>query len=429
MTQNQQFLQDFQTSMNKLNGMNQVIQNSLQQKKDFSDKLIAKLKEINDKITNLAGEINKLKTSLDGLNGQVKSNTDSVSDKDKQIASLTQRVTALEAEKQQIAQQLTDFQKQANDNKNAFQQKIDSDESQIRKLTEDNTALKNQSDALTAELANKGDNQNQHAEQIKQQTDNFQKQLASQEQANQTQINELMAKIKDCDDKMLELQTQLKNKTDEAATHAQTITDTQNTGANQITQLNEQISQLKSQNDDLIKRIIAATEAINLATDNLEKLSNSVPNQQSEQYISKLFLEIEQSIQNISNIIQGKNSQPITQINPDELISIMPQGETTPVQVSFKDIVIGVQRKAGQGGNVQKYKDALIELRQAKTIQDVIPILSRNNIAYKNGAIMGGKKTKKIRKQKGGFIYRNNTKRRSISSSSSRRTTSSRKSN
>ena len=428
MTQNQQFLQDFQTSMNKLNGMNQVIQNSLQQKKDFSDKLIAKLKEINDKIKNLAGEINQLKTSLDGLNGQVKSNSDSVTDKDKQIA-LTQRVTSLEAEKQQIAQQLTDFQKQSNDNKNALQQKIDSDESQIRKLTEDNTALKNQSDALTAELSNKGDNQNQHAEQIKQQTDNFQKQLASQEQANQTQINELMAKIKDCDDKMLELQTQLKNKTDEAATHAQTITDTQNTGANQITQLNEQISQLKSQNDDLIKRIIAATEAINLATDNLEKLSNSVPNQQSEQYISKLFLEIEQSIQNISNIIQGKNSQPITQINPDELISIMPQGETTPVQVSFKDIVIGVQRKAGQGGNVQKYKDALTELRQAKTIQDVIPILSRNNIAYKNGAIMGGKKTKKIRKQKGGFIYRNNTKRRSISSSSSRRTTSSRKSN
>ena len=43
MAQNQQFLQDFQTSMNKLNGMNQVIQNSLQQKKDFSDKLIARI--------------------------------------------------------------------------------------------------------------------------------------------------------------------------------------------------------------------------------------------------------------------------------------------------------------------------------------------------------------------------------------------------
>ena len=125
------------------------------------------------------------------------------------------------------------------------------------------------------------------------------------------------------------------------------------------------------------------------------------------------------------NIIQGKNSQPVSQINPDELISIMPIGETRPVQVSFKDIVLGVQRKAGQGGNVQKYKDALIELRQSKTIQDVIPILRRYNIAYKNGAIMGGKKTQKMRKQKGGFIYRTNTKRRSITSSSARRTTSS----
>ena len=33
MAQNQQFLQDFQNSMDKLNGMNQLIQTSLQQKK------------------------------------------------------------------------------------------------------------------------------------------------------------------------------------------------------------------------------------------------------------------------------------------------------------------------------------------------------------------------------------------------------------
>ena len=47
MTQNQQFLQDFQNSMNKLNGMNQKIQENLLQKKEFSDKLVAKLKDIN----------------------------------------------------------------------------------------------------------------------------------------------------------------------------------------------------------------------------------------------------------------------------------------------------------------------------------------------------------------------------------------------
>ena len=54
MTQNQQFLQDFQDSMTKLNGMNELIQNSLKQKKEFSDKLVVKLKSINQKINDLS---------------------------------------------------------------------------------------------------------------------------------------------------------------------------------------------------------------------------------------------------------------------------------------------------------------------------------------------------------------------------------------
>ena len=67
MAQNQQFLQDFQSSMDKLNGMNDMIQNSLKQKKEFSDKLVAKLKEINEKIKDLAGQINQLKASVDSF--------------------------------------------------------------------------------------------------------------------------------------------------------------------------------------------------------------------------------------------------------------------------------------------------------------------------------------------------------------------------
>ena len=282
-----------------------------------------------------------------------------------------------------------------------MQQKIDADEAQIRKLNEDNEALKKQADVLTAELSSKGDSQNQHAEQIKQQTEGFQKQLADQQQANQTQINELMAKIKDCDDKMLELQTQLKNKTDEVAAHAQSITDTQNKGESQITQLNEQITQLKSQNEDLTKRIVSATQAIMQATENLENLANSVPNQQSEQYIDKLFQEIEQSIQNISNVIQGKG-QPTAngKLNANDTITPINQLNGQPIQVTYSNILGELSKKIKQNAGKQ-YIDASNELKQpGVTVNDVANILKKNGITFKNGAIMGGKRTKKIENKK-----------------------------
>ena len=440
MAQQPQFLQDFQASMNKLNDMNVIIQNSLKQKKEFSDNLVAKLKDINQKIKDLSGLIQGLKQEVQNLQHNLDGNTQDVSNKNKQIADLTQKISALENEKNQLAQQLANFQKQYNDEKLALQQKIDADEAQIRKLTEDNTTLKNQADALTAELSNKGDTSGQHAEQLKTQTEEFQNQMAKVQQDNQTKIDELMAQIKDCDDKMLDLQKQLKDKTDEAATHAQSITDSQDQTQTQIAKLNEEIVNLKKQNDDLIQRIIAATQAIEQATQNLETLANSVPNQQSEEYINKLISEIEESIANISGVIQGRPMQlaPSSQAkpqplkhDPNVLITIRPLGGP-PQEVPFIVIFKGIQTKASQGGNVQKYKDALNALRGVTNPADVVEIMKKYGIEYKNNKIMGGKRTKKMRgkrtkkmrKQKGGFTYKMNLKRRGLSSSSRRSSTS-----
>jgi chromosome segregation ATPase len=434
MSQNQQFLQDFQNSMDRLAGMNQKIQDSLKQKQQFSDKLVNKLKEINAKIQALAGQINQLKANLDKLKGEVNNNTSAIGDKDKQIADLTQRINALEGEKQQLAQQLADFQKKTNDEKVALQQKIDNDEAQIRKLTEDNVALKNQSDALTKELANQGDLQGQHAEQLKKQTEQFQEQLAQQEQANKQQIDALMAKIKESDDKVLDLQKQLQVKTDEAAAHAKTIEDSQSQGQTQIAQLNKQIQDLKTENDDLIERIKSATVAISQAIENLETLANSVPNQQTEQYIDKLFEEIEQSIQNISGVLQGRQSQQGqpqqgqpkgNQISPNETVTLSQVGGPE-VQVQVQTILDELNKKIRQNAG-QKYIDALKAMQQpGVTAKDIPNILSNNNIAYKNNQIMGGKskskKTKKVRKQRGGFTYKANVRRRSISSKASKST-------
>lgn len=435
MAQNQQFLQDFENSMNKLNGMNEKIQNSLKQKKDFSDKLLAKLRDVNERIKGLAGQINKLKEDVASLQGQVSNNSSDISGKDNQIAELTQKLNALEAEKQQISQQFADFQKQTIDEKNALQQKINEDEEKIRQLTDENTNIKNQADALTSELSGKGDLQNQHAQEIKSQSEDFQKQLESQQQANQSKIDELMAKIKENDDKILELQTQLQQKTDEAAAHVQSINDAQSQGQTQVAQLQKEIEELKTENNDLIQRIIGATKAIQQATSDLETLVNYVPNQQTDDEMEQLFSEIQLSIQNISSAIQGNpaaaNAATVQRIQPNEEITLQDTGSGSPVQIQYNVILQQLKAKSAiKGSGGQKYKDALLQLKTAQNPQDVAPILSRNGITFKNNAIMGGRKTKKIyktnktkkiRKQKGGYTYRNSVKRRSITSTSSAR--------
>jgi chromosome segregation ATPase len=430
MAQNQQFLQDFQNSMNTLNGMNQKIQDSLRQKQEFSDRLVARLRDINVRIKALAGQIGQLRANLDALQGQVTNNTGSINGKDKQIVELTQRITDLEAERKQFATQLYDIQKKNGEEQGVLQQQINNAEAQIRKLTGDNAALQNQANALTKELASRGDLQGQHAEELRKQTEEFQQQFAKQEAANKLQIDALMKMIGDADTRINALQKELQARTDEVEGHVKNINETQAKTQAEIAQLNQQIVDLRTENDDLIQRIIAATQAIRQATDNLELLTKSVPDGATEDVVNKLFDEIQKSIQNISGMLQGNTSAAAASapaLNLDEVIEI-PQVGMPPIRSEVRNILQELDRKSSQSGNVQKYINALQQLREpGVTAADIAGILRRNGIDYKNNRIMGGKNSKKHRKkQKGGFRYNNHSKRRSISSKSSKSSRTSR---
>ena len=69
----------------------------------------------------------------------------------------------------------------------------------------------------------------------------------------------------------------------------------------------------------------------------------------------------------------------------------------------------------------------MVSLKQVTNPAEINVILQQYNISYKNGKIMGGKRTKrtkKIRKQKGGFTYKANLKRRGLSTTYRRSNTS-----
>ena len=94
-----QFLTDFINNMNKLKQMNQNVQKTIDDKKNFNTTLNNRLKNINGLIQKLATDINNLKAKVDGLQGQVNTNSTAIGDKDKQIADLAQKMKTLEAEK------------------------------------------------------------------------------------------------------------------------------------------------------------------------------------------------------------------------------------------------------------------------------------------------------------------------------------------
>ena len=423
-----QFLVDFQNSMTQLETMNKKVQGTLAEKNRFNKKLQDRLQKINQMIQQLAGVITNLKAKVDNLQGAVNNNSSSIGQKDKQIADLTQRLNALEGEKQQLTQNLTALQTQANNDRTALQQKIDADEAQIRQLTDENTLIKNKSDALEAELASKGNLPAQHAEELKKQTDVFQAQLAKQQQDNQVQIDKLMAQIKDREDQMAALQKQLQDKTAEADARVQSITDTQSKGQAEIVQLNKQIAELQAANDDLVQRIRAATQAIMLANENLRLLSETAPNMQSEKEVDNLLDEIQNSIQTISNDIQGNPTQSSmyssNKQNKVKINVLDDKGQPRKIDLDvLRGKLIDEFNKARTTGNLGagKLEQALIFLRSGdyNVLSD---FLNNSGIRFYNNSnkmMFGGKKrTKKHRKQKGGYTYKANIKRRSVPTSS-----------
>jgi len=228
--------------------------------------------------------------------------------------------------------------------------------------------------------------------------------------------------INEKDQQIATLQDELKKAKDETATHIQTITDTQNQSSTNISQLQQQVQSLKEQNNDLIQRIINATQAINDAIQNLDSLSNDAANQKNIQDVEKAFAEIEASIQDISAAIQGQNQtqtqqgQNQTQTQQQESLPL-----DTPVTISgqtidFGDAIDGLKRKASQISDPNnKYAKALAAVYAATNVDEINNALK--SVDFKNGKITGGR-SKKVKKQKGGFKYNTLTKRKRLTTTS-----------
>jgi len=432
---NPNFKQEFENSLQRLAQINTAIDANIRGKQEFSARIIQRLSAINDKVKQLGDAIRALKDQLTNLQAQAAANNTHIDDIGKDVTNLRAQIAELTDQRNRAMAELDRLQKDSQAQIQTLQKRIDDHEANLRQLTDQNMQITQQRDALQAELTQKGDLGAAHAEELRKMTDRHtvelqQKdaELAAQQQANAAQIKQLQDVITAKDAELNKTITDIGNNRAQLQAQIDQLTREKQDKDNQIAQLQAQITALQNENQDLVNRIIAATQAIAAATNRLQELND--PASFNEAELDAKFQELEASVQQISNAIQGNlsgNSSGNSQGRPQ--IQRIP-GNTRILyentQFTFDDLRNQLQAKARQDARPNnKYSQALQQLQGANDEDDVIQILQANTIlTSRNGTIKGGKKTKKLRKQKGGYTYKVNSKRRSIVTSSSRSSSS-----
>jgi hypothetical protein len=159
-------------------------------------------------------------------------------------------------------------------------------------------------------------------------------------------------------------------------------------------------------------------------------MTGSIEGAQNKQEIEALLNDItqqlDQSIQNISRSMQGQAPMPPRMPTIDTNTQLQLQGR----KISYGELITGLQRKASQlqrqgvPDEQNKYAIVINGLRglNKPNSANIEVLLQSNSVTIKENGVFGGKrKTKKNRKQKGGFTYKISSKRRGITSKSSRR--------
>jgi len=436
MTQNQDFLINFQTSLDRLANLNSIIEENSKGKQQFSELVFRRLSEINDKIRSLGDKIKELKTQLSTLEQQVSLNNVNIENRDANVQRLQSQIERLTSERDELKQQMTDLNQRSQVELQNLQQRIDQAEAQIRQLSEQNANLNQQIQQLNDAAAHSGNESSaqsqaiqEHATKMEEQRQLHATELEQMKQQNNAQIEQLKQQIDEKDRAMSDLQSNTVAEIQRLNEQMTVLTQERDAAQGQIAQLQQQIQELTEQNNNLIQRIIAATDAINEAMNTLEKMNNPAELQQNLQQATSLFQDVESSLENIFDAIHGrkilnngnKNFDEIQNmpdnIDNDSIIYINKQGTS----MRYGDLKDGLLRKIKQKPDDPnfKYRLALKEIKTDPDPNKIPDILLKYSIGFNNGVVVGGKKyrkTRKIRKQKGGFIYNTPSSRKRRSS-------------
>jgi len=437
------FLKQLQDSITRLDGLNTGITDTLRKRETFTDNVLRNLTEIKNQVLALVGTMNNLRDRILGLEKEISDNSGSIGTNQKRIQDLTE-------ENRQLQTQLANLQGQYNTEKTNL-------ETQIANLQTNNQRLQQELDALKAEINTKGNQQQQdHLKVIA----DLEAKCKAETDANNAQIQTLNQQLAECNQKIeaakvdyATLQTQIQHNTE------------------QINNLTAEVTRLTDLNNNLEGSVKNAIAALNSASDKVNQLLASRPNDMDQDNIIGLLTEITQSIQKINASIPPPRAIPpspgsgpgpaasssssaaaSSSVPPIGPPSASPPPASPSISIGGTNYLVSelVPKLRGKSAQVRvpgnKYDQAIQAILDARhsdpNLTDPTNIRNIQNkfvgiTLQPDGAsfkIKGGNKTKKIRKQKGGYVYKNKkggyiirtkiTKTRSRSSSGTKRRSS-----
>ena len=394
-------LERFQASIDRLSEINNKAIISIKNSKDFNKSVYDRLVPINQKIKDILNYITKINARIKELEGQVQQNQQMGQGNAAEIEQLKTEIEQLKADKQQLTQEKTEL------------------DATIQQLTTEKEAIQRELDALKTTIEAKGG-------------EDAAKAAAIEEAAkkNQTALDEVNAQLATCKQEVEQLKI-------EKEQNNKSIKD--NTDA--VQKLTAENTALKTENDELIQKIMPATIAISGAQETIDKIFNDGvgTNSDSQKEVNNILTEIERELGLINDAIQGRGTATD---GPSQFVETTTKGlrtkttETQPAPTANQSAILTPEQLNDFNKSLKILnnkiansdpKDNNKRMLYSKTrtnLQNAInngdaktatEILSKPPFLNKGRSVQGGK-TKRRRRQRGGFVVGKTKKRERISS-------------
>lgn len=413
---NNNFLQQFDESLNRLNQLNNTLSQNAESNTDFTTSVMKRLEGIRQKIQIIIEKISQIKIKIDTLQYEINQNNSNQRVNDEEIASLKRQLELLESEKNKMDTQLKNMIADAERNKN-LQTQLDKYEAELRSLTDENQRLNAEIVSLKQTISQVTKENADLKQQQQQQMNDLRQQIAQRElqiTANKEEIKNLIQEINNKDQIIDQLNKEIAGLKEQIQSTA-----SENAGiSGRIQLLEQENARLTTENADLIEKIKRATIIINGAIEKLQSLANPNERNKNNVFVDKIIMEIEKllgqletSVNDIDQSRRGQNQGGILKSQDDNRINY-PLGYNLEQNAKFNNLtpqiaqtrIEGIRRRFANDKNISP------ELRNA--LENDVRIYEY--FIQKNEGRRGGNKTKKpklhstnryTRKQKGGFLY------------------------
>jgi len=424
------FLEQLENSKRTLEGLHNEIAQSIAKKQQFTSSIKQKLTEINAQVQTLVATMQDLKNRILGLQKEIADNSGSIGANQTRIQELTEQNTRLGEEKTALEQQVQTLQTQHDGEK----AKLVAD---LTQLQQEESMLKKQIEDLNQTIHNNGtQQQEQHA-----------KQLAGLQAECQKRMDENAAQIQTL---TKQLQDLTQNSNDQLAQKEARIVELQTKEGQidkQIADLTAEVARLTALNANLEGSIKGAVAALNNASVEIRKLIDAGPNDADQGEIERMLEGIKKSIDDINSAIPpAPGSGILAGLFPSSPSASSPSASSPSAAPPHIDpsIEVAVDRsgnnynlntlanslyqKSLEKGAHPKFAKALATItanpNDAAAIKNAFKSITVTNGPNKGLLVRGGKtrttkknrktrasknsgkKTKKIRKQKGGYTYK-----------------------